>query len=335
MRAMRRLTFALVLCASLPSAAGEPSEEKLAGSVLVWHDAMFYVEADDSKGQFQLAQLPGPRKESVGYVVPMRVVGTKDDFVEVEAGPYDCAWTRLPAPDDLARLRLFVKRTDLAPVVKQGHWKTYPNNTGVVVQPGLPVSPDGPGRYRVPVEGVALGVLIPPANVGLSYRFYGGAVKSKAAKYQIVNRTPITIANVTVELPAPLPVNTFTKGKETSSISIRSSCVDVRFSVPNAAVIEAMAGSGTGFKSVVKPIKAAERWLLPKGTPMFSPSMKHQVAVTSRDVEVGKPEGNTNVCFARSIGFEHPDGSLLRSKAPSGNPKLMVCAPATAVKHVN
>ncbi|MBA2544116.1 MAG: hypothetical protein H0V17_31015 [Deltaproteobacteria bacterium] len=117
---------------------GPEPTAKLAGTVLVWNDATFYLDADD-KASTQLATIAGPRKDHVGQVVPLRVVSTTGDFVEVESVVgTDCTWTKLPQPEDLTKLRLFVKRSDLAPVVVKPFTKTWPNGTSLAVRAGLP-----------------------------------------------------------------------------------------------------------------------------------------------------------------------------------------------------
>jgi hypothetical protein len=99
---------------SVPAAA----EPKLAGSVLVWIDAPLRPDAADGGASIHLGQLENGREHAVNFVVPMHVVGEQGELVEVE--PTDdigCAWSKVARPPALASLRLFVKRSDLAPVV--------------------------------------------------------------------------------------------------------------------------------------------------------------------------------------------------------------------------
>src|SRR5262245_40800226 len=99
-----------------------PANAKLAGSVLVWIDAPFYLAPRADAPSLQFAQLDA-RKDRVGHAVPMRVVAARGAFVEVETPVLDdlhntvtdCAWHAIAPANDLGRLRLFVRRSDLAP----------------------------------------------------------------------------------------------------------------------------------------------------------------------------------------------------------------------------
>src|SRR5688572_19793732 len=123
-RVMRLLAYSLLLISSHALAgtkidpSGATDTETLRGNVLVWHDTALYADASETAHTVQLATFDGARKDNVGHVVALKVVAVKGSFVEVElTGQQDCTWSRVVVPDDLARVRMFVRRADLAPVL--------------------------------------------------------------------------------------------------------------------------------------------------------------------------------------------------------------------------
>ncbi len=87
---MRRLAYLVLLISSHALAGSKidppsaPEAAALRGSVLVWHDALLYAEPSEGARTLQLATLDGARKDHVGRVVALKVIGSKGGFVEVE-----------------------------------------------------------------------------------------------------------------------------------------------------------------------------------------------------------------------------------------------------------
>src|SRR4051794_2963405 len=109
-----KLSIAFVAALAVPAAADTP----LTGNVLVWADAALYPDANASGPSIRAGTLDQGRDKDVGYVVPMHVVSTHEDLVEVEpTADVECTWWRLVKPDGIDNMRLYVKRTDLAPVL--------------------------------------------------------------------------------------------------------------------------------------------------------------------------------------------------------------------------
>ena len=116
---------------------GAAEEKPLKGNVLVWHDATLLSEPSETARTLQLATFDVPRKDRVGHVVAMKVVAGKGAFVEVElAGDEDCTWSRVVVPDDLARVRMFVRRTDIAPALVKPFTKTFADGTQITLAVG-------------------------------------------------------------------------------------------------------------------------------------------------------------------------------------------------------
>src|SRR5262249_4246355 len=162
---MRRLAFLLVLAPASALADKTPAleinriepvcaldAEPLKGNVLVWHDAALYTAPSDNASTARVAVLGGARRDRVGHAMPMHVVATHGSFVEVEIlDDPGCTWTRLATTDDIAKLHLFVKRADLAPVLVKPFDKTFADGTRIALRPGVPVVPTTAGAYPPPI----------------------------------------------------------------------------------------------------------------------------------------------------------------------------------------
>jgi hypothetical protein len=156
-------------------------------------------------------------------------------------------------------------------------------------------------------------------------------------KYWVKAKTPITLGDATFELAAELGAPVADKRGDATIVSLRSTCLDVKASVPTSNISTGGQGFGSGGTAGKRGNKLGERWLLVKGTQMFSPSMKRKVAVLSTTVEILKPDpAASHVCIHRTMQFERsPREGGPNVKTPKRLADLQVCAPATAVKHVN
>src|SRR5262249_4648096 len=115
---------------------GASDTEPLKGNVLVWSDATLYTEPSDTATAVHAAALEKARKDSAGEVVAMHVVSIQKGFIEVEpAAELDCTWSRLQTTDDVAKLHVFVKRADLAPVVTAPVEKSFDNGSRFALRP--------------------------------------------------------------------------------------------------------------------------------------------------------------------------------------------------------
>jgi hypothetical protein len=174
---MRRLLALSLLLATSPAFAGEKldptaADDKLAlkGNVLVWHDATLLAEPSETARTLQLATFDVPRKDRVGHAVVMKVIAGKGPFIEVElAGDEGCTWSRVVVPDDLARVRMFVRRADLAPVIVKPFAKTFPDGTAITLGVGTPVVATDAGTFVVSLHGDEVEVDVPAASVGHAY----------------------------------------------------------------------------------------------------------------------------------------------------------------------
>jgi hypothetical protein len=133
-----------------PETAGP--DEPLAGFAAVWADAPFFVDPRTDAAQIRLASFDGaPRRERLGHTIPVQIRGTQGDFVEVSAPPQEetpgflpngdahCGWLDLEGPRDVTEATLFVRRSDLAPVLAAAYEQTFDDGSSVRLLPGTVV----------------------------------------------------------------------------------------------------------------------------------------------------------------------------------------------------
>jgi hypothetical protein len=169
--------------------------ENLKGNVLVWHDATLFSEPSETARGLHLATFDVPRIDRVGHVVAMKVVSTKGAFVEVElTGAEDCTWSRVVVPDDIARLRMFVKKTDIAPVLVKPYAKTFPDGTSISLAAGTPVIATDANTFVVSMQGDEIEVDVPAASVGHAYM--NGKTAAGMTMGQTIVVAPATLAKL-------------------------------------------------------------------------------------------------------------------------------------------
>jgi hypothetical protein len=314
-----------------PVGAGET--EALRGNVLVWQDAMFYVEASDDAATLHVASLAGAHKASPGGVVPMHVVGTTRDFVEVEASATgDCAGGKLETSDDLAKLHLFVKRTALAPVLVQPYARTFDNGTKIALRPGIALIPGAAeGKFVAAVAGGTVTLELPASAVGHAYV----PDKSRAAiavaehEYEVAAKTSLVLGDTQVALVGQRAIGVEPHGASTLLL-FRSRCTSLDLLAPAKAVhpfdddddeASLATGGGGGVLSL------REHDYIPAGTPLATPS-GHPIAAAAKPIYLSAPPRGKTACVDRHV---HVEGDAL---APTeSDDRIRVCAPASRVVH--
>jgi len=332
---------ALVAVLAGPAYAGELVDptgaadgEALRGNVLVWADATFYTDPGDGAQTVHAAQLGGARKDRLGVVVAMHVVSvTKDGFVEVEpARGLDCAGARLDTSDDLARLRLFVKRADLAPVVTQPFAQTFDDGTRIALRPGTAVIPTSDERFVVGVRGATIVASLPAASVGHAYT----PDRAKAAPavldrdYALAPNTRVILGGRAVQLGGAHASSIDRRGA-TTLFSIHTRCAALDVTVPTASVREVDDDDDdSDGDSGLSVLELRDHDFIPAGT-VLSSATGHSIAAAAKPIYLpGSPHGAT-ACVDRRVRIAMASGEPLDSV--SGSDKLRVCAPSAAVVH--
>lgn len=327
---MRALACSL-LCLATPALAastvdppGAADDQRLAGHVLVWHDAPLFAEPDEGARSLTLAKLPAPRKERVGHVVALKVVSAKGAFVEVElTGDEHCTASRVDVPDDLARVRLFVRRSDVAPVLVKPFAKTFADGTSIALGAGTPVVPTDAGTFVVSLRGDALEVAIPAASIGHAYtpaKTRTGMLAGETVA--IAPRTRAQLGDHAIALTAWTGAPVERRG-ETAIVALEDRCVSARVALPSKALTEADESSlevGVGGGS---GMSLRDEYFIPRLSPLMIGT--RVVAVAARPIYLhGAPIGK-NACIQRAIRLR----SDLAIEATDD--KLRLCTPASKV----
>lgn len=342
-----------------------PPEERLRGTVLAWADATFFLGPTETAQSVQLARFTGSRRDHIGEVVPLRVVAARGAMVEVKTprrdatGNYvtDCAWFGVGAPNDFDDLRLFVRRSDLAPVVRSPHAQAFPDGSAVYLAPGTPVLPLSAGGYLASLLQTTLTVPLPAAVVGYSYTTIPTAhafewsfsakrarpvlreAAVRAVRWEVRPGSTASFAGASFDLSERLRFlaeQIERRGNLTLAAS-DARCGAMVISAP-AASIESLpadqagatdGGMGMGIGTLES---AGEIWYLEAGTPLAT-KPGFQITRARKRILVKKPaSGTTQVCIERSL---HITSSYLLGPILDDSPAapLQLCAPVTAIKY--
>lgn len=320
---------------SQPSGASDT--ETLKGNVLVWNDTAFYTDASDDSTTVHAASLAGARKDAVGQVVAMRIVAvTKTGFVEVEpAVELDCTWSRLQTSDDLAKLHLFVKRADLAPVLVDNFSKTYADGSRVALKPGVPLVPTSDGKYVVAVRGHGdIAIELPAQAVGHSYTPERlGKVPTTIGdhEYELAPKTAVNVGDTSIVLEGHRAIGIEARGSQTV-FSIKTKCAALDVVAPSKSVREVDDDEENLIEvsSGLAVMDLRDSNYIPQGTVLSTPS-GHAVAAAAKPIYLmSAPHGKT-ACFDRRIKIGVYEGDALEPR--DGDDKIKVCALTTRVIH--
>jgi hypothetical protein len=330
---MRAFAYLLLVLSSTAVAGkvapvGAPEATPLRGHVLVWHDAKLFAAPDESARSIQLATFEASRAARVGHVVPMRVVSSaKGGFVEVElAGDEDCTWSRTVVPDDLARVRLFVRRADLAPVLVKPFAKSFDDGTSIELAAGTPVVPTEAGTAIASLHGDELEVDVPAASIG--YAYTPGKLKANLSGGQTVAIAAAAkgmLGDRTLSLTAWKGAPVERRGAKTI-VALEGRCTLAHVSIATNALTETDDEStfeiGGGGGGTVMGLR--DEYYLPKLTPLAIGT--HTVAVAAKPIYLHAAPSTTTACIQRAIRI---DSALDIQRTED---KLRLCAPATKVK---
>ena len=319
-----KLPIAIVM-ALATNAAAEP---KLAGNVLVWIDAPLYLDAAATSPSIHVGALEHGRDQDVGHVVPMHVVGEHGDFVEVEpTAAIDCVWWRVVRPDGLASLHLYVKRTDLAPVIVKPFAAAFKDGSRITVQPGVAVLDRKIAFHR----GLVL-VAIPDAYLGIAYAPHPVASVPKPGKHTFLldENTDVTLGDQTFPF-GPWVAGSADHRGDRILFPIAVRCMTAVVSAPKGHVqADVQIGHGLGSGSGVGGQAASngDRYYFPKGTNLTSADGDHVVGTLSAELDVAKPSG-ARACGDFVVTHDEPivDAPHVND-ASRPDRTLHLCAPA-------
>ena len=327
-----RLAYLLLLLSSHAFAgtkldpASAPETDAVRGNVVVWHDALFFAEPSESARTLQLATFEGARKDRVGHVIALKVVSGKGAFVEVElTGQQDCGWSRVVVPDDLARVRMFVRRADLAPVIVKPFTKAFADGTSITIAPGTPVLATDAGTFVVSVRGDEVEVDVPAASIGYGY----ASAKTRRAimtadTLAVAAGANATLGERTLALSA-WQASLVERRGDSSLVSIHAGCSSAQVLVPSKALSDADETDGdlAASDDANDVMSLRDEFFLPKLTQLTIGA--RSVAVAAKPIYLHDEPMGKNACIQRAIRIE----SALEVKRTDD--KLRLCAPATKV----
>lgn len=320
---MRRLAFSILLISGTAAA----------DNVLVWHDAALYTAASEDASAIHLATLDGPRAERVGHVVPMHLVAMHDDFAEVElAADGGCTWSRLATNEDVGKLKLFVKKADLAPVLAKPFERTFADGTRIALRPGVALVPTTEGRYVLSVHDHVLEIELPAASVGVTY----APDKAKPAAMTVhdialADTAKPALGGQVVALGGMRAAGVDKHG-DTALALLDERCVALTVSVATKALrtVDDDDDSAIDGGSGMGVLDLRENDYVPALTPL-STSDGHVVAYAARPIYLpSAPHGKT-ACFDRRIRLEPAVAGAPEIAATDD--KLRLCAPSSKVVH--
>jgi len=319
----------IAIVAAMAVAAGAeapPSRHRL-----VWADAALYLDANPSGPSVRFGTLDQGREKDVGHVVPMHVVGGQGELVEVEpTADVECTWWRVVKPDGLDNVRLFVKRSDLAPVLTKPFKATFNDGTSISLEVGVPVLDN-----KVAFNRGVVPVAIPSSSLGMAYAPHkiAAVTKPDKKKFLLDQATDVKLGTATFPLgPWVSPVATARGDRMLVSIAAR--CMAAVISAPkarvhaNIAINQAIEGAASH-----RPIaNGAATHYLPAGTKLTSEKGDHVVATLDVDRDVVKPKTG-RACAEFVIARDDPFVDVPHTvDASQPQRTLKLCASADAVK---
>jgi hypothetical protein len=319
------------LASSKLEPAGPAEAPTLKGNVLVWHDALLFADPSETARTLQLATFDVTRKDRVGHVVAMKVIAGKGAFVEVElaAVEEECTWSRIVLPDDLARVRLFVRRADIAPVLVKPYAKSFADGTSISLAVGTPVVATDAGTYIVSLRGDEVELDVPAASVGYAYvpPKATTSINGMGQTIALAASTKAVLGNRELVFSAAWNGAPVEKRGESAVVAIEDRCMTAHLVVPAKAIsqvdestIEVTTNDETKKSSV---LSLRDDVVIPKLTPLSIGD--RQVAVAAQHIFLHQAPTGKHACIQRTIKLE----SALEIKATDA--KLRVCAPAASV----
>ena len=322
---MRSLAYSLLLLGG--SALAQPSEEPLHGNVLVWHDAALYVDASDSANTVHVATLAS---RAVGHAVPMHVVGTKGDFIEVElVDDGGCTWAKLATNDDVAKLHLFVKRADLAPVLAKPFEQTFADGTKVSLRPGVAVLPADTG-YTFSLRGHEVTAAIPAASVAHSYTPEKVKPRAVGAHEYAVGKASLDDHLYGFEGVRATAIEA--KG-DSALVTFDERCVALTVSAPTKSVKTLDDDPETlGGSSGLGVLDLRDSAYIPALTQLQTPA-GHPLAVAAKPIYLMTEPHGKCACVDRRVRLEAVVPSAPEIENADVDDRLRVCAPIAKVAH--
>ena len=333
---MMRSPVLVLACGALAAAGAAPARADddvevrgldatdLRGDALVWEDAAFYLEPWEAGAHVRFASSPPRgRRDDPGRAIPVQIVdASQRSFVEIALAPRPgCTWRQLADGPGVEALRLFVKRTELAPVLTRPYVESHADGTGVRLAPGIPVLPTTSGHYLVSLRGDKLRLAIPHASIGYAYAAAARAVDPDPPRAPLVRLDRATTHTVrlgenTMTPRAPWLASKPATAKDPALLRWSTRCAELVVAAAPSALRPAdpvlpLASVG----DELKDLGAAGPQVIPRGAPLSTPSGR-EVAVSSAEIAVTPASvSDKAACFDSRLTLRRLDdrGQLART----------------------
>lgn len=328
-----RLAVLSLLALAAPARADEPELDvpgrdstELRGDAYVWEDGAFYAEPWEGGAMVRFSSFSRTRAAEVGRAIPVKIVSAaRRELVEIELVEADtCAARKISVDDRLTGLRLFVKRTDLAPVLTQPFTLAHANGTSARLAAGVPVAPTASGAYVVSARGDLLQLPIPHTSVGYTYARTRvvDPPPPTGTLWRLDRTTTVEVGDTEIEARAGWLATRPAKHGDTVNLRWRTRCIDLVVAAPARHLVkhrELRGGGGVGYGFG----RGGSTHEIPRGTPLATTSGR-EVAVAARAIAVPPPTGG-KACFEALLAMVRVEdgGRLART--------FRLCAPADAV----
>ena len=331
---MRSIVVLIAICKAANAeddvdVAGRESTQ-LRGDAMVWEDAPLYLEPSDAGTMVRFSTFGRVRRDEVSRALPVKIVSAAlRDFVEVElveAGT--CAPQSARIDRRITGLHLFVKRTDLAPVLVKPFTASYGDGTSVRLRAGVPVAPTASGAYLVGARGDVLRLPIPHGSVGFTYTRTKVDVpplpKGQLWRLSTDRTLNVKLGDEEFEARAGWLATKPDKHGETVNVRWSTRCIELVVGVPAKSLRKATRPGGEIYGSGLGGGTAQH--VIPRGTPL-STFTGREVAIAAADIDVVPSAEIGKACFDATLELARLDelGSGLRRP-------FRLCAPLSALE---
>jgi hypothetical protein len=231
-------------------------------------------------------------------------------------------------PDDLVKLKLWVRRADLAPVLAKPFAKAFPDGTGVTLRPGVPVLPTTDGTAAVALGGDELVTDIPAASIAYSYiPDRSRAVNVSPHEYVIDAKTPGMLGDQAIVIHRR--ATGVERRGDAAIIAFDDRCSAVQLAIASKAIREVEdddTGVGPSCTTGGNLDLRGDEYL-PKLTWLSSGGRPVAMAAKSIYLPLGGTLGKS-VCVTRRLRLET---TILPPNTTDVDDALRLCAPRTKV----
>jgi hypothetical protein len=271
----------------------------LRGDALVWENATLYFEPWEGGVRVNFPSFLD-RYANVGRAYPVKIVSASlENFVEiVPVQDSSCTWRRVTIDPRLAGVRLYVKRSDLAPVLVKPYVKKYANGTSVRLQPGVPVMPTVDGDYLVSARGDIVRLPIPHSSVAFTFKRSRIATRPEMGAWQFERPQTAVLGQQDVDLHAPWQMTMGAAAGDRVDVTLAAKCMELVVEVPVKSLRKASSDRPL-HQLFPRDRSVAREHRVRAGTPL-STFGGREVAVANELIEVEAPhEGRA--CFESHV----------------------------------